>query len=77
MPGSSDVFEGGVIAYANAVKTRELGVAEALLASEGAVSEAVAKTWPSPRERIRSNPGPWLLGGLVFGLLLGARHRQT
>jgi nicotinamide-nucleotide amidase len=42
VPGSSDVFEGGVIAYANAVKLRELGVAEAMLDAQGAVSEPVA-----------------------------------
>jgi hypothetical protein len=36
----------------------------------------VAKTWPSPRERIRSRPGAWLLGGFVFGVLIGTRHRQ-
>lgn len=36
----------------------------------------VARTWPSPRERIRANPGAWLLGGLVLGLMIGARHRH-
>jgi nicotinamide-nucleotide amidase len=43
MPGSSAYFQGGVIAYANAVKVRLLGVHEADLAAEGAVSEIVAK----------------------------------
>jgi len=42
VPGSSEVFEGGVIAYANEVKTRELGVDEAVLRADGAVSEPVA-----------------------------------
>jgi nicotinamide-nucleotide amidase len=42
VPGSSDVFEGGVIAYANAVKRRELDVAREVLETDGAVSEAVA-----------------------------------
>lgn len=42
VPGSSDVFEGGVIAYANAVKLRELGVPQAVLDDQGAVSEPVA-----------------------------------
>jgi nicotinamide-nucleotide amidase len=42
VPGSSDVFDGGVIAYANGVKVRELGVADALLQEHGAVSEAAA-----------------------------------
>jgi nicotinamide-nucleotide amidase len=41
--GSSDVVLGGIIAYANDVKTRELGVREAVLAEHGAVSEPVAR----------------------------------
>ena len=36
----------------------------------------VAMSWPSPRERIRSRPGAWLLGGFVLGVLVGWRHRQ-
>lgn len=43
IPGSSDVFVGGVIAYDNAVKVKELGVAQALLDAHGAVSEQVAR----------------------------------
>ena len=35
-----------------------------------------AKTWPSPRERIRSSPGAWLLGGFAFGILVGWRDRS-
>jgi nicotinamide-nucleotide amidase len=42
IPGASDVFLGGVIAYADEVKTRDLGVPPSMLTSEGAVSEAVA-----------------------------------
>lgn len=42
-PGSSAYFAGGVIAYANDVKVRELGVAESLVAEAGAVSEPVAR----------------------------------
>ena len=41
--GSSDVVEGGIVAYANAVKTNLLGVPPDVLAREGAVSEAVAR----------------------------------
>lgn len=39
IPGSSDVFLGGVIAYSNAVKTEQLGVPGDTLAAHGAVSE--------------------------------------
>lgn len=41
--GSSDVFLGGVIAYANEVKVRELGVSERDLREGGAVSEPVVR----------------------------------
>jgi len=43
VPGSSVWFAGGVIAYDNAVKTRELGVPEDMLEVHGAVSEPVAR----------------------------------
>jgi nicotinamide-nucleotide amidase len=42
VPGASEVFLGGVIAYANAVKQGLLGVPAALLGSHGAVSDPVA-----------------------------------
>jgi nicotinamide-nucleotide amidase len=42
VPGSSDVFRGGIVAYANDVKERELGVPAALLSMHGAVSAEVA-----------------------------------
>ena len=41
--GSSDVFLGGVIAYANEVKERDLGVSAELLKEHGAVSEPVVR----------------------------------
>ena len=41
--GSSDYYVGGVIAYANDVKTRVLGVAAEALERFGAVSEPVAR----------------------------------
>ena len=47
VPGSSDVFVGGVIAYDNALKRDLLGVPEALLAEHGAVSEPVARAMAS------------------------------
>jgi nicotinamide-nucleotide amidase len=43
VPGASDYFAGGVVAYANAAKTALLGVPDALLAEHGAVSEPVAR----------------------------------
>jgi nicotinamide-nucleotide amidase len=41
--GSSDVLDRGFVTYSNDAKTRMLGVAAALIAREGAVSEAVAR----------------------------------
>ena len=43
IPGSSAVFLGGVIAYANTVKTAELRVSEELIEQHGAVSEPVVR----------------------------------
>jgi nicotinamide-nucleotide amidase len=43
IPGSSDVFHGGVIAYDNSVKTKLLGVSDVTLREHGAVSEQVAR----------------------------------
>ncbi len=42
LPGASEYFAGGVVAYANDVKIRHLGVAPVALDSHGAVSETVA-----------------------------------
>ena len=42
IPGSSDVYLGGVVAYANELKTGLLGVEPAVIEAHGAVSEAVA-----------------------------------
>ncbi len=47
IPGSSDVVDGGTIAYHNAVKVRELGVQESTLAAHGAVSEETAREMAS------------------------------
>jgi nicotinamide-nucleotide amidase len=43
VPGSSDVFHGGVIAYDDDVKVEQLGVDPATLRTHGAVSEQVAR----------------------------------
>ena len=42
VPGSSSVFAGGVISYANEVKRDVLGVPESVLAEKGAVSSECA-----------------------------------
>ncbi len=43
VPGSSAAFERGFVTYSNAAKAEMLGVDPALIAAEGAVSEAVAR----------------------------------
>lgn len=53
VPGSSDVFVGGVVSYADDVKVRELGVPASLLAAHGAVSaEAAVAMAHGARERL-------------------------
>lgn len=42
--GSSDWFDCGFVCYSNAAKTRDLGVPEKLIESEGAVSDAVVRS---------------------------------
>lgn len=42
IPGSSDVYVGGVVAYSNEIKMRMLGVPAEMLREHGAVSEPVA-----------------------------------
>jgi nicotinamide-nucleotide amidase len=53
VPGSSDVFIGGVVAYANEIKTAELGVPDEVLRRHGAVSaETAAAMAHGARERL-------------------------
>ena len=52
VPGASDVFLGGVIAYANHVKQQVLGVPEALLETHGAVSDPVAEAMAEGARRL-------------------------
>jgi nicotinamide-nucleotide amidase len=63
IPGSSDVFLGGVIAYADAVKVGMLGVDPAAIALEGAVSEPVARRMAhGARERTGAHIGVGITG---------------
>ncbi len=63
VPGSSDVFVGGIVAYADAVKTAELGVPAALLRARGAVSpEAAAAMAAGARTRLRADVGVAVTG---------------
>jgi len=58
VPGSSDVFRGSVVAYADDVKTRELGVPAEVLAAHGAVSaETAAAMATGVRERLETDVG--------------------
>lgn len=63
IPGSSDVFVGGVIAYANAVKVRDLGVPQGDLDAHGAVSEPVVRRMAvGARERFGAELGLAITG---------------
>lgn len=53
VPGASDVFLGGIVAYANGVKEAQLGVPALLLAEHGSVSaETAAAMAQGARDRI-------------------------
>ncbi|MEO8017833.1 MAG: CinA family protein [Pseudomonadota bacterium] len=43
IPGSSEWFDCGFVCYSNAAKTRDLGVAEKLIETEGSVSDEVVR----------------------------------
>jgi len=61
--GSSDVFRGGVVAYANDVKEGELGVTRELLEQHGAVSAEVAQAMArAVRERLSADIGVAVTG---------------
>lgn len=86
VPGSSAVYVGGVVSYAEAVKAAALGVPEAVLAEHGAVSAPVARAMAEgARTRLRADvavsvtglagPGGGTeatpVGTLHFGVSLG------
>jgi len=91
VPGASDVFRGGVVAYANDVKERELGVPAALLATHGAVSaEAAAAMAAGVRASLGADVGIAVTGvagpgggtpekpvGLVFFHVTGPDGEET
>lgn len=43
LPGSSDIYKGGIVAYSNAIKQNVLGVSHELLTTHGAVSRPVVE----------------------------------
>ncbi|MEP6508116.1 MAG: competence/damage-inducible protein A [Gemmatimonadales bacterium] len=63
IPGSSDVFVGGIMAYDNAVKRDWLDVSDSDLEEHGAVSEEVAATMArSAREKMKTEIGIGITG---------------
>jgi len=63
VPGSSDVFAGSVVAYANAVKEAQLGVGAGTVAAHGAVSaEAAAEMAAGVRARLGVDVGVSVTG---------------
>ncbi|MDW8051839.1 MAG: competence/damage-inducible protein A [Armatimonadota bacterium] len=63
VPGSSEVFIGGVICYSNALKQALLGVPEEVLATHGAVSEPTARAMAEGvRQRLGSHWGIGITG---------------
>lgn len=52
VPGASDVFRGGIVAYANSVKTQVLGVSAGVIEAHGAVSEPCAAAMAAGARRV-------------------------
>jgi nicotinamide-nucleotide amidase len=63
VPGSSDVFLGAIVAYADDVKTAQLGVSEALIREHGSVSAEVAAAMASgARKRLGADVAMGITG---------------
>ncbi|MBN1558419.1 MAG: CinA family protein [Lentisphaerae bacterium] len=76
VPGSSAYFAGGIVAYADAVKQRELGVPAALLERDGAVSEGAARAMAcGVRERFGTTIGLSVTG--IAGPGGGSREKPV
>ena len=75
VPGSSDVFVGGVIAYHNLLK-EQLGVSTRTLETEGAVSDATAKAMAEGiRGKTRADVGVAVTG--IAGPGGGTKTKQV
>ena len=63
MPGSSQVFPGGVVVYSDEAKAKLLGIDPALIAEKGAVSEEVAREMAvKVREKLGADIGIGITG---------------
>lgn len=63
--GSSDWFTGGVVAYANSVKSGLLGVPESDLAAHGAVSEPVVRAMAAGARRVTGADAGLAVSGIA------------
>ncbi|MDD6021266.1 MAG: CinA family protein [Oscillospiraceae bacterium] len=63
IPGSSEIFDGGIVSYSNEVKADLLGVEKQMLDKYGAVSDIVAVEMAKGiREKIKSDIGIGITG---------------
>ncbi len=63
LPGSSDYFSGGIVAYSNDVKVAQVGVERELIEAHGAVSEEVARALADgARARLGAEVGVGITG---------------
>ncbi len=76
VPGASDVFLGGVIAYANSVKQGLLGVPAELLEQHGAVSDPVACAMAEGARRISGSTWAVAVTGIA-GPGGGSEHKPV
>ncbi len=65
IPGASDVFIGGVIAYRNSIKQKLLGVPEGIIKKHGAVSEPVVKAMAKGARKALNSDWAIAISGLA------------